>query len=116
METLITLLPFTKDAGPVVAWVVLFIGALYALWKIFGGWFTMAQQSAAGTNDAMLKLIERLTGEIDRLGRAEAKIMERLAECEQRHLARDSEVEKLQFQVAALNVKLFSVGLGKDPA
>lgn len=122
MDDLISLLPFAKETSPLVVWAVLFIAALIAAQKYWGGWFEMTRMSAANQADAaskanatMFGLIDKLNAEIDRLSRAEAKIMDRLAECEARHRTRDEEVEKLQTQVAALNVKLFRVGLG-DPS
>lgn len=109
------LLPFAKEAGPLAVFAVLFIAAITVAHKLWGGFFESGAKAQTSAIDSMQKLIERLNAEIDRLGRAEAKIMDRLAECEARHRTRDEEVEKLQTQVAALNVKLFRVGLG-DPS
>jgi hypothetical protein len=115
-------IPLAKEAGAPFAWVLVFIGALFAAQRFFGGWFEMTRSQAIGnaeasskTNLSMIQLIERLTSEIDRLSKAETRIMERLTECEQRHRQRDAEFEKLQGEVAALQIKLFSVGLGRDP-
>ena len=119
MDMLVAILPFAKDASPIAIWVALFVAALVATQRLFGGWFEMARQSAAGhadaqlkTNDTMLRLIEKLNAEIERLSSAELRIMERLAECEQRHRARDAEFEKLQNEVSALHLRLFSAGDG----
>lgn len=122
MEAIPILLALSKELGTPVLWAALFVAALYAAQRFFGGWFEMARASTANhadaqakTNSTMLQFIERLNGEIARLSEAESTIMERLAECERRHRVRDEEVTKLQGEVAALQIKLFSVGLGKTP-
>jgi hypothetical protein len=115
-------IPLAKEAGAPLVWVMVFIGALFAAQRFFGGWFEMTRAQAVGsaeaqskTNAGMIHLIERLTSEIDRLSKSEARIMERLTECESRHRQRDAEFEKMQREVSALTIKLFSVGLGNDP-
>lgn len=119
MEPVAILVGLARELGVPGVLAALFVVALMVAQRLWGGWFEMARAAQAGSdaaqakvNASMLALIERLNAEIKRLGETEERIMLRLRECEERHRARDSEFEKIQSQVAALNIKLFNVGLG----
>ena len=122
MELIPLLIAVGKDLGSPISWGVLFVVVLFASQRYFGDWFKMAREGTANhaeaqarTNTNMLSFIERLNGEIKRLTESEALIMERLADCEKRHRVRDEEVVKLQNEVAALQIKLFNIGLNNQP-